>query len=193
MLRRLEPEGCERLGAHLEPRTDHDCVSVDAVAVDQLDRGDVPVIARDEPSNPPVDDGHSGGPQRIELRVVGVDAVVEHQGAPVGQLAEQPGAAKVHGVGDDLDDALVTDLEAVAERAVDDVAPPVLGQAIDVGELVDQTGGGEHTAREHSVAAGEVEAEAVVGAAHVDDTSGDHLTAIAADLLATDGGQVRRR
>ena len=97
-------------------------------------------------------------------------------------------------MGDDLDDAPVTDLEAVAERAVDDVAAPVLGQAVDVGELVDQTGGGEHTAREHGVAAGEVDAEAVVvGAGHVDDTSGDHLAAIAADLLATDRGQVRRR
>ena len=87
-----------------------------------------------------------GGPQGLELGVVDVDAVVEHQGEPGAQLAEQPGGVEAHRVGDDLDDAPVADLEAVAERAVDDVAAPVLGEAVDVGELVDQTGGGEHPA-----------------------------------------------
>ena len=97
-------------------------------------------------------------------------------------------------MGDDLDDAPVADLVAVAERAVDDVAAPVLGEAVDVGELVDQTGGGEHPAGDHGVAAGELDAEAaVVGAGDVDGAAGEDLAAVAADLLATDRGQLRRR
>ena len=63
---------------------------------------------------------------------------VEYDGELGRQLAEQPGGMEPHRVGDDLDDAPVADLEAVAERAVDDVAPPVLCQAVDVGELVHQ-------------------------------------------------------
>jgi hypothetical protein len=51
---------------------------------------------------------------------------------------------QTHRVGDDLDDAPVAELVAVAERAVDDVPAPVLGEALDVGQLVDQTGGGEN-------------------------------------------------
>ena len=142
----------------------------------------------------PVDDVHPGGPQGLELGVVGVDAVVEHQREPGAQLAEQAGRVETHRVGDDLDDAPVADLEAVAERAVDDVAAPVLGQAVDVGELVDQTGGGEHPAGDHGVATDELDAEAaVVGAGHVDDAAGEDLAAVAADLLATDRGQLRRR
>ena len=97
-----------------------------------------------------VDDVHPGGPQRVDLGVVGVDAVVEHQREPGGQLAEQPGRVEAHRVGDDLDDAPVADLVAVAERAVDDVAAPVLGEAVDVGELVDQAGGGEHPPGDHA-------------------------------------------
>ena len=72
-------------------------------------------------------------------------------------------------MGDDLDDAPVADLEAVAERAVDDVAAPVLGEAVDVGELVDQTGGGQNPPGDDGVTADELDAEvAVVGAGHVD-------------------------
>ena len=44
------------------------------------------------------------------------------------------------------------------------------------------------------VAAGELDAEAaVVGAGDVDRAAGDDLAAVAADLLATDRGQLRRR
>ena len=77
--RRLETERRERLGAHPEPGADHDRVGVDAVAVGQLDRRDVPVVARDDAAHAPVDDVHPGGSQGLELGVVGVDAVVEHQ------------------------------------------------------------------------------------------------------------------
>ena len=51
--------------------------------------GDVPVVAGDDAPDAPVDDVHPGGPQGVELGVVGVDAVVQHQREPGGQLAEQ--------------------------------------------------------------------------------------------------------
>ena len=45
----------------------------------------------------------------------------------------------------------------------------------------------------HGVAAGEGDAEAaVVGAGHVDGAPGEHLDAVAAHLLAADGGELRR-
>ena len=104
------------------------------------------------------------------------------------------GGVETHRVGDDLDDAPVADLVAVAERAVDDVAAPVLGEAVDVGELVDETGGGEHPSGDQRMATGELDAEAVVvGAGDVDGAAGEDLTSVAADLLTTDGGQLRRR
>ena len=97
-------------------------------------------------------------------------------------------------MGDDLDDAPVADLVAVAERTVDDVAAPVLGEAVDVRELVHQTGGGKHPTSDDGVAADELDAEAVVvGAGHPVDAAGEDLAAVAADLLTTDGGQLRRR
>ena len=96
-------------------------------------------------------------------------AIVEHDGELGGQLAEQPGGVQTQRVGDDLDDAPVADLEAVTERAVDDVAAPVLGEPVDVGELVDQAGGGEHPTGDDGVTADELDAEVVVvGAGHVD-------------------------
>ena len=64
----------------------------------------------------------------------------------VGQLAEQCGTVEPQRVGDYLDDSLVADLIAVTERAVDDVAPPVLCQALNVRELVNQARGGKNPA-----------------------------------------------
>ena len=97
-------------------------------------------------------------------------------------------------MGDDLDDAPVADLEAVAEGAVDDVAAPVLGQSVDVGEFVDQTGGGEHSTGDERMPTGERDVEVVVvGTGDVDRATGDDLTSVAADLVAADRGQVRRR
>ena len=112
---------------------------------------------------------------------------MEHDGELGAQLAEQPGGVQAHRVGDDLDDAPVADLEAVAERAVDDVAAPVLGEAVDVGELVDQAGGGEHPTGDDRVTADELDPEAVVvGAGDATRPTGEDLAAVAADLLATD-------
>ena len=45
-----------------------------------------------------------------------------------------------------------------------------------------------------TVATGELDAEAVVvGAGDVDSAAGENLTSVAADLVATDRGQLRRR
>ena len=104
----------------------------------------MPVGAGDEPPDRTGDDVHAGAAQRGERGVVDADAVVQHQGEPRAELAEEGGRVEAHRMGDDLDDALVAHLVAVAERTVDDVAAPVLGHAVDVRELVDQTGGGEH-------------------------------------------------
>ena len=184
----------EGFGAHPEPGRHHDGVGGELLAVRQLDGGDVAVVAGDQAPNLRIDDGHAGGAQGLDARVVGGDAVVQHQGQPVAELAEQTGRVEPDRAGDDLDDALVAHLVAVAERAVDDVAAPVLGHALDVGQLVDQPGGGQHPAGQHHVAADQLEAEAVVvGAGHVEHPALDHLAAVAAHLLATDGGQLRRR
>jgi hypothetical protein len=97
-------------------------------------------------------------------------------------------------VRDDLDDAPVADLVPVAERAVDDVTTPVLREALDLGELVDETGGREHAAGDDRVPADEVDPElVVVGARHARRASGQDLPAVAAHLLTPDGGQLRRR
>ena len=183
----LETERRERFGAHPEPGADHDRVGVDAVVVGQLDRRDVAVGTRDDAAHVSVDDVHAAGSQGVELGVVDVDRVVEHDGELGAQLAEQPGGVESHRVGDDLDDAPVADLEAVAERTVDDVAAPVLGEAVDVRELVDQAGGGKNPTSDDGVTADELDAEAVVvGAGHTTHATGEDLTAVAADLLTTD-------
>ena len=155
-----EAERRERLGAHPEPGTDHDRVGVDAFA------GRPARPPATWPSAPvtmrldlPVDDLHPAGSQGVELGVVHVGGVVEHDGEPGAELAEQPGRVESRRVGDDLDDSPVADLVSVAERAVDDVAPPVLREAVDVGELVDQTGGGKHPASDDGVTADELDAE----------------------------------
>ena len=194
MRRWSEAEPHERFDAHREPRADHDRVGVDAHVVGQLDRRDVAVGTGDDAAHLSVHDVDTAGSQGIELGVVHVDRVVEHHSEPGAQLAEQRGGVETPRVGDDLDDAPVADLVAVAERTVDDVAAPVLGEAVDVRELVDETGGGQHSSGDQRMATGELDAEAaVVGAGDVDGAAGEDLTAVAADLLTTNGGQLRRR
>ena len=61
--RRSEAERRERFGAHPEPWADRDRVGVDAVAVGQLDRRDVPVVAGDDAADALVDDVDPGGSQ----------------------------------------------------------------------------------------------------------------------------------
>ncbi len=192
--RRCEAERGEHLGPHPEPATDHDRVGVDAAAIGQLDRGHATVGAGDDPPDLPVDHVHPGGPQRIELGVVGRHRVVEHQRQPGAELAEEHSWVQSHRVRDDLHQAQVTNLVPMTERTVDDITSPVLGQALDVGQLVDQPGRREHASGDHRVTPDELDAEAVVpSTGHVDDAAGEHLCAVAADLLAGDRRQPRRR
>jgi hypothetical protein len=95
-------------------------------------------------------------------------------------------------MGDDLHDPLVAHLVAVAERAVDHVTTPVLDQSVDVGELVDETGGGEDPSRNDRVPSGQFDPEPVAGgAADVDSLPIEHFDAVAADLLAGDHRELR--
>ena len=103
------------IGAHPEPCTDHDRVGIDAVAVRQLDRRHVSIVA---------------------------------------------GGMKAHRMGDDADDAPVANLETVTERAMDHVAAPMLRQAVDLRQLVDQARGGQHPTSDDRVPAHEFDAEA---------------------------------
>ena len=193
MQRRPEPERLERFGTHPEPCTDRDGVGRNAVAVDQLDRHDVALVARDDAPDDTIDDVHPGVSQHLDLRVISIDAVMEHQGEPRTQLTEQASRVQSDRMGDDLDDASVAYFEPVTERAVDDIAAPVVGEAVDLGEFVDQTGGGKHPSGEHRGAPDEFDAEAVLGACHVDDAAVEHLASIAANLFATDPGELPRR
>jgi hypothetical protein len=139
----------------------------------------------------PVDDVHAGGLHDVELGSVDVESVVEHNGELGAELAEQPGCVETHRMGDDLDDALVADLEAVAERTMDDVAPPVFGKAVDFRELVHQTGSGKNPTSDDGVTTDEFDAEAVViHTGYTTRAADEDLTAVAADLLTTDGGQL---
>ena len=193
MVHRHQAERPERLGPGPEPGADDDRIGLEQVAIDQLDRCDAPMVIRNDASHLSVDHGHAGRPERVDLRVVSVDTVVEHQGETVGQLAEEARRVQPHRVRDDLDDASVADLEPVAERTMDDVTAPVLGQTVDVGEFVDQTGGGEDPPGDHRGAAHQFDPEAVViGAGHVHHAAVQDFASVAADLVATDGRQLRR-
>jgi DNA-binding XRE family transcriptional regulator/quercetin dioxygenase-like cupin family protein len=189
-----EAERHERLSAHPEPWADNDRVGADALVVGQLDRRDVAVGIGDDAAHVPVHDVHATGSQRVELRLVDVDGTVEDNGVSSAQLAEQPGRVNAHRVGDNLDEPSVADLEAVAERTVDDVTPPMFGEAIDVRELVHQAGGGQNPTSDDGMTAEELDTEPVViRAGHTIRASSEDLTAVAADLLTTSGDQLRWR
>jgi hypothetical protein len=127
-----------------------------------------------------------------EFRLVAVHPVVEDECQPIRELAEQSGRVEAHRMGDDLHDLLVAHLVAVAERAVDHVTTPVFDQPVDVGELVDETGGGEDPSRNDRVPSGQFDPEPfIAGAADVDSSPVEHFDAVAADLLAGDHRELR--
>ena len=148
---------------------------------------------RDDAVHVSQQDRRPAGAQRVKPGAVHLSGLVEHHSELRGQVAEQLGDVQPRWMGDNLDDALVADLVAVAERAVDDVAPPVLREALDVRELVHQARGGKDPAGNDGVAAGELDAEvARFAAAHAGDEAVEDLAAVAADLFAANGGQLRR-
>ena len=107
-----------------------------------------------------------------------------------GELAEQPGRMQAHRVSDDLDDAPFADFVAVTERAVDDIAAPVSSETFDVGEHVDQSGGGDDAASDDGSAADEFDTEAAVcEAGDVDGATGEDLATVAAHFFSSDRDQ----
>jgi hypothetical protein len=111
----------------------------------------------------------------------------------IAQLAEQPGWVETHWVGDDLDDPEVAHLETVTEGTMDHVSAPMLFHAINVGQLVDQPGRGEHPASNHDMTIVDLDPEVVIlGASHIDSAPLEDLYAIAPHLVATDGRELRR-
>jgi hypothetical protein len=70
----------------------------------------------------------------------------------------------------------------------------MLGEAVDVGQVVDQAAGGENPSRDDRVAADELDAEgAVLASGHARRAAVENLYAVAADLLAADSDQLGRR
>jgi hypothetical protein len=119
---------------------------------------------------------------------------VQDDGEPVAQVPPDGGGVEPERLRDDHHQPLVTHLVAVAEGAVDDSPAPLLGQALDLGELVGDAGGGDDPTGHQRVAAAQVEPErAVLEAAGTEHPAGQHLAAVGADLLAADGHQLGRR
>ena len=75
---------------------------------------------------------------------------------------------------------------------MDDGPAPVVGQAGDVGQLVDLTGGGDDPAGPDDVTTRQGGAQAGLVAGDVGDAAAEHLDAVRADLLAGDAQEVGR-
>ena len=96
--------------------------------------------------------------------------------------------------GEDLDDAQVAHLVSVAERAMDDVAAPMLREALDVGEFVSQARGSQGAVRDDRVTPRQLGTQPiVVGAGHANNAFGQDLHAVAANLRASHAEQRGRR
>jgi hypothetical protein len=138
-----------------------------------------------------VEDLYAASTQLVDFRLVAVHTVVEDDRQPIAELAEQSGRVEAHRMGDDLHDASVADLVAVAERAVDHVTTPVLDQAVDVGEFVDEARGGQDPSSDDRVPSGQFDTEPVIaGAADVDSAPVEDFDAVAANLLAGEHGEL---
>jgi len=103
------------------------------------------------------------GGELLDLLVGGVGGGVLEVHDVLGELTEQQHLVQRHRVGAEHPDSLVAHLPAVAERAVQHVPAPPLGQPRHVGQHVDQAGGQHHPARPHrparSVAGDKVDGE----------------------------------
>ena len=87
----------------------------------------------------------------------------------------------------------VADLPSVAERAVDDVATPSFGQALDGGELVHQAGRDEQASPVQDAPVAELDREAVRRVARdLHRVALDQAHAVALDLAPADPQQLER-
>src|SRR4029079_446719 len=108
----------------------------------------------------------------------------------VGPLAHELGVQDGRGIGPEHPEGLVTDLPAVAVRAVEEIATPSFPYPGDVRKLVADPGRDEDAARPHRLASGPDDGEAGVDAC---DGVADDLDAVAGDLGPPGCEQLRRR
>jgi len=191
MRRRVEPQCGEGPGVGPEAGADRHRVGLEPGPTGQLHPCEVAVGPGQDPPHRPLDHGHAARPQAVEVGVVDAGTIVDHHREPVGELAEERGGVQAHRTGDDLHHPSVPHLVAVAERAVDHAAAPVARQALDGGQLVGQTGGGEDPSGEDRRPPGQLDPEPpVVAPVHGEGQPGQHLGAVAADLLTGDGREL---
>ena len=137
-----------------------------------------------------LDDGHARGGEGLQGVAIDAGAVVHDDREPVGEVPHERSRMQPQRCRHDLHHPAVAHLPAVAEGAVDDLAAPPLSQPVDLGQLVGQAGCDEHPSRQQRAAAGELEAEEVAVAPHIEHAPGQHFAAVGADFLAADRAQL---
>jgi transcriptional regulator with XRE-family HTH domain len=172
---------------------DHD-VGVDLPAVGETHAADDVVVDHDC-RHRTILDLYAAGDQAGPLVGVEANALVHDHRDPIGQLAEEQRLVGGQRTGGDDRDPLVPHLPAVAVRAMDDATTPLLGHARDVGKLVDQSRGRDHATTRDDAPAREGDAEPTAVGIRRDRRRGvvDDLGAVAADLRASDGQELRWR
>lgn len=118
---------------------------------------------------------------------------MKEHGETFGELAEQRSSMQTHRVRDDLYDALVADLVAVTEGAVDDRATPLVGQALDVGQLVGEACSNHDPASVEDVSGSELDDKTLAVPRHLNHPTRQDLAAVAADLCTSGGRELCRR
>ena len=112
--------------------------SGDNLPIEELDAGE-PIVLDDEPPDLTVHDPNTA---RLELRLLGVGDLVgvDEEGDVVGPLPHELGVLDRGRVCAEHADRLVADFPAVAVRAMQQVSPPALANAGDVGQIVTEPG-----------------------------------------------------
>src|SRR5688500_20277849 len=113
MGRRMKAQRGEGFRPHPEPGADGDGLGINESTVSQFDAGEAP-LAYDDPLHLPVEHLDSGGLQELDLPTVDFGLAVEHHGEAGSELPEQPHGVQAGGVGDDVHDVAVANLETVA-------------------------------------------------------------------------------
>ena len=167
MQRRLNTEGSERFSAHPVPGNDGHGVGADGFVVGQLT-----AVTGRRHRPPLVRRGRARCPRRSLARARPTRSATSTESwrTTVSRSVSwrNRGGVEPHRVRDDLDDSPIGDLIAVAEGAVDDSTAPLLGETVDLWELVDEAGGGEDTASHDRVAADQLDSEVgLVEAGHL--------------------------
>ena len=186
-LGRVQAQAGEEVGAGPEQGCDHHGGHGEDLTRALPDPGQ-PVALHLEPGHTAVDHGDAACGELLVLLAGGFVRVVQEQRHVLGPLP--PHQRLVHRrrtAGEDAD-RLVSDLPAVAVRAVQDVASPSLGHPGDVGEHVDEAGGHQQSPRPYGRAVRERHPElAVPDLVGGRDGAGHDLAAVPGDFFASDG------